>query len=547
MVNNLDIPELFRKMNQIFKERIRDSIQFILQENRNYLSEDFLDIIKTGFDIFILLTIFKEFFPNHTDLNLLDLNQAFSMKKYNELKAKYEKRCKESNVKKISKKVIPIVSPKNRKRQQVGTFIELEKTQKSHFLKLEDERSLSNLNNNEELERLKPGSASDNAIDVTVRHINKETQEDKLKEEFKEFFEMKSYKSMKDSLLFYKGLVGSVEVQKGEELSKIYFQKPFVSDFKTVNIKYNLIYSANRDSDQSRLEHLFYNVDKYYQEMKHRQRMYRFKILNFFIEFWRSLKDLSFLLIFVINILLLASYTHENTTSDDNLQNILNEVNFIVTIIQLFICFMVVLFCMIERYPISIHRKIGNFSAVKKNSLKIQAGLEISHKGLIQSLIIDSEIYMENFLHNLEESKYKYVKILLDPENIYNFIYLSITMVAFFYPLVYCVLFLDLIKRSEDLQNIIKAVTFNVGSLVKTALLGCAVIYIFSVIAYLEFSQFYTDTGNSIVYATSLIQAFTSTLNSGLRSGGGIGDALSGPKLSNFPFLLNLIIFFIYK
>ena len=533
LMTSLDLQELFMKMKQIYKQLIKNYVKLILQESREYLGEEKLDIIRTGFNIFILLTIFKEFFPNQAELKLLDLNRPFSKKRFEELHKEYHQKLHQSKQRKKSKKVNPMPSPRNSKKPQVGTFIDWDKTTKSHFQQLQEEKSGSNLLNNEELEQLRP--ASDKAIEVSVmvKQIHTETEKEKLKEEFREYFEMKNYKSMKDCLLFYKGLVGSVEVQRGEELSKIYFQKPFVSDFKTPHIKYHLIYNANRDSDQSRLEHLFYNVEKYYQEMKHRQRMYRFKLLNFFIEFWRSLKDISFVLIIVINILLLASYTHLNSTQDDAFQAVLNQVNFIVTIIQLFICFLVVIFCMIERYPISIHRQMGNFSSVKRNNLKTQAGLEISNKSFFRSLIIEWQMSMETFLEGLQESRYKYVKILLDPENIYNLIYLAITLIAFYYPLAYCVLLLDLIKRSEDLQNIIKAVTYNVGSLIKTALLGCAVIYIFSVIAYLQFYQYYRDDGNAIVYATSLIQAFTSTLNSGLRSGGGIGDALSGPKIGN--------------
>lgn len=154
----------------------------------------------------------------------------------------------------------------------------------------------------------------------------------------------------------------------------------------------------------------------------------------------------------------------------------------------------------------------------------------MSNRSLFSNFIIRTEIKIENFFKRLENSRYKYSKILFDPENIYNLIYLAVTLIAFFYPLVYCLLLLDLIKRSEDLQNIIKAVTLNVGSLVKTALLGAAVIYMFSVISYLRFWNYY-DGNSPNVYAQTLLRAYTSTLNAGLRSGGGIGDVVGGPSI----------------
>lgn len=535
LLATLEISELFNKMNQIFKKRIKKYIKQILQEDHKYLTEEILNIIKTGFNIFIFLTILKESFPNHPSLLYLSLNLHFSLKKYKELKIKFLQRKKALNPKKTSKKIMPVTSPRRKKgSHQAGTYIEFERTAKSANLQMQKDDDINSIGNgvNEETEFLKRNS--EGFIESEQKNVIGEYDKEILKREFKDFFEMKAIKNMKESLIFYKGLVGSVEIQKDEELSKIYFQKPFVSDFKTPNIKYHLIYNANRESDQARIEHLFYNIDNFYQEMKHRQRIYRYRLLNFFIEFWRSLKDISFVLIIIINILLLISYGHNVTETSADLQSQLTNVNQAFTIIQLVICFFVVIFCMIERYPVSIHQQIGNFTAIKKNFLKNQAGLEISNRGYFSQFILKSEIKIENFFKKLESSRYKYLKIFLDVENIYNLIYLSTTLVAFFYPLAYSLLLLDLIKRSEDLQNIIRAVTLNWASLLKTLVLGAAVIYMFSVIGYLEFSSYYQAGGPEIAYAETLLRAYTSTLNLGLRMGGGIGDALSGPTIGNF-------------
>ena len=49
--------------------------------------------------------------------------------------------------------------------------------------------------------------------------------------------------------------------------------------------------------------------------------------------------------------------------------------------------------------------------------------------------------------------------IVVDFENIYNAGFLVITIWAFTEPFAYCILLLDVIKKSEDLKNIIRAIT----------------------------------------------------------------------------------------
>ena len=46
--------------------------------------------------------------------------------------------------------------------------------------------------------------------------------------------------------------------------------------------------------------------------------------------------------------------------------------------------------------------------------------------------------------------------MLLDTENLYNLAFLIITIFCYSYPLLYCILLLDIIKQSDDLKNIMK-------------------------------------------------------------------------------------------
>jgi inositol 1,4,5-triphosphate receptor type 1 len=67
----------------------------------------------------------------------------------------------------------------------------------------------------------------------------------------------------------------------------------------------------------------------------------------------------------------------------------------------------------------------------------------------------------------------------------------------------------------------------NYSSLGKTFFLGLVVIYLFSVFGFLSLKNYYVEGDNGFNYADKLYLAFTSTINNGLRAGGGIGDSLT--------------------
>lgn len=65
---------------------------------------------------------------------------------------------------------------------------------------------------------------------------------------------------------------------------------------------------------------------------------------------------------------------------------------------------------------------------------------------------------------------------------------LLITFLAFFNPGIYALLLLDIINRSEDLQNIIKSITLNKLNLIKFTFLGLVGLLLYGILgeAYLK-------------------------------------------------------------
>ena len=103
--------------------------------------------------------------------------------------------------------------------------------------------------------------------------------------------------------------------------------------------------------------------------------------------------------------------------------------------------------------------------------------------------------------------------------------YLILTFYSYFEPLIYSFVLLDIVKRSEDLQNVIQSITKNAANLLKFVFLGLIILYIYGIIAFQNFpANFDNDAG---AYSNNFIIAITSTIKEGLKSGGGMGDALT--------------------
>ena len=103
------------------------------------------------------------------------------------------------------------------------------------------------------------------------------------------------------------------------------------------------------------------------------------------------------------------------------------------------------------------------------------------------------------------KSKFAYLKIFTDWENFYNMGYLVISIIAFaIHPLIYSILLLDFIKRSEDLKNVIRAITLNYKQLIKTVILGLIIVYLYSIIGFVSFRESFSVINFNIFYTTSI-------------------------------------------
>jgi hypothetical protein len=104
--------------------------------------------------------------------------------------------------------------------------------------------------------------------------------------------------------------------------------------------------------------------------------------------------------------------------------------------------------------------------------------------------------------------------IMLDPETVYNFGYLLITIFALFQPFAYAILLFDIVKSSDDLKNVLNAIWLNVKKIFIFAFLGFVIMYIYGIIGWNYFRDYYGDDG------WTFLLTITHTMKEGLRSGG---------------------------
>ena len=120
-------------------------------------------------------------------------------------------------------------------------------------------------------------------------------------------------------------------------------------------------------------------------------------------------------------------------------------------------------------------------------------------------------------------------------------IYMSLSLLGLFVsPVFYSMQLLDIINRFPSLSNVIRAITVNANQLLMTAMLELILIYIYCVLLFTFFFDHYFNDDiqfNPVekgdVLCRGLFHCYVSTLNFGLRAGGGIGDFLPSNSYFN--------------
>ena len=538
----LEIQSIINKLLDIFRQQVANKTNDYYYQEK--MSEQELIVLETGFDLYIFLTIMKEEFPDE------DISKRFSIVKLTPAQAKIyrslQRDSKDSNEKSHrpfkttshKNKIHDSGSPTNRRLSERNLTRKAvlsvhEKESERNLLLDDDKSSAAGMNRNDSINntfQLDGKTFRDRDKSSSPVHLYKTempgffsthkgvnaliaaTQTDVKVNSEKQ--EVRDQEDLNKTIHFFKRFVQSVEIMnEEEETTKQYFQVPFVCNFVTQNIRYNLIYEANRNSDAERLEHLVFNQDKYLKEMEHRQHLARNKVLDWFVRNWRMFKDIAFVFVFANNIIILMTFEQSKGIGLDttNMPQWSRVANDILSFVQVILALIALVFCKIERYPISIYKSKRQLLGSQKASreLKKELAIEQNSTSLYKAIRdgINNYYYGPAFDNTDKNEEPRFFRrawrVLKDRQNFYNLTYFLTyffsMLAALVHPLFYSVLLLDLVKRSDDLQNIIKSITLNLNQLFKTSLLGAIVMYFYAILGYLYFNNDYPNADNAEV------------------------------------------------
>ncbi|KAL4434984.1 hypothetical protein ABPG74_017740 [Tetrahymena malaccensis] len=320
------------------------------------------------------------------------------------------------------------------------------------------------------------------------------------------FYQLKRERALlRESLSFYMQFVGSVEIVKDKSISKLFFRIPLLSSYLTHSIRKNLINKAVDLSDKNRLKLLVRYTDYFQQEMRFCQNLSKYQLIIFAVEYRSYLINILFVLVLIINLIFLFKLTIVDTSY--NLSGQGEVVYTIIRLIHLILTILNMIIVTIERYPVVTYQ---NYIEIKQK-----------YRGNIMQKIL----------------KYPYTAFAFDFDFIYYLIYLVLTFCSLGNIIIYSVLLVDIIKQSVDLSQILLIFSLNFRKLFKTAILCFLIIFIYSLIGSLSFTQNFTksnvmgqvDINSSIEF----YDLFTITLQEGLLNPQGISQALVIPGTQN--------------
>jgi hypothetical protein len=341
---------------------------------------------------------------------------------------------------------------------------------------------------------------------------------------------------------FYLSLLGSVEIDRDGKLEKSYFRVPAMIIYLSNDMRDQLLYQVNRNSHEEKVKSIYQQSELVQIHMFHLQQLSRYRVLSWWASKYKSLADISFIIIVLINIIMLFSVS-SRTDTNFNIGNFPGIV-FVTILGILLLCLSLLIysFHIIENYPIIIYehqKKLKDKEANKEISQRLKGSIVSKYYSTLSKL--SGSFYNALWVEHLWY-------ILFYPENFYNICYIILVCLALKWIFVYPFLLLDIVRRNENLRYILKAVTQNKRQLGLTVLLGLIFVYLFGVIGFVAFYDYYRDE-NSFYYCDSLVTCVTYTLYYGIRAGGGIGENLlishRNDKLYSWRHLFDLLFFII--
>ncbi|CAG2100807.1 unnamed protein product [Medioppia subpectinata] len=403
---------------------------------------------------------------------------------------------------------------------------------------------------------------------------------------------------MKESLSYYQSHTAQIEIVRHDRtMEQIVFPVPQICEFLTPESKTKSYHSAERDEQGSKVSDFFERTEDLFNEMKWQKKL-RGQPLLFWVSRHMSMwNSITFNLAVVINIIIAFFYPFPDQTELDSR---LSAMIWAVMLVSL---------SSVLTMPGKAGIRVFGASLILR--LIYSIGIRPTLFVLGSTNVIATTVHLISTMGNHGTFNKDYRHIIIDNEFLYHVVYLIFCMVGLIvHPLIYSILLLNVVYQEETLKNVIRSVTRNGRSIILTAILALILVYLFSIIGYLFFSDDFQmevdssllwDQNNQIVedlaetdrclannsdigcnnqtnqtethhkntsvlfdllnksddsetslteeteestkerVCDSLIMCIITTLNQGLRNGGGIGDVLRSPSSAEPLFIARVI------
>ncbi|XP_020277912.1 inositol 1,4,5-trisphosphate receptor isoform X5 [Pseudomyrmex gracilis] len=373
------------------------------------------------------------------------------------------------------------------------------------------------------------------------------------------------------ALQYYASHTAQIEIVRHDRtLEQIVFPIPEICELITVDTKIRVLNTTERDDQGSKVSDFFERTEDMFNEMKWQKKL-RGQPMLFWMSSYMSLwSNILFNCVVLIN--LIVAFFYPFVDSAFELKYHLSALIWAVMIISAIIV-------------VTLPRESGIRTLVASTILRMifSVGPEPTLWLLGFVTIILKVVHLISIIGNQGTMTKNVEQIITNIELLYHMMYLMFCVLGIFmHPFFYSVLLFDVVYREETLLNVIKSVTRNGRSIILTAVLALILVYLFSIIGYMFFKDdFLVPVDEEIIssveqqiadacsisdkekceatetlsqYARemieqqkrktelvnvggemkeracdSLVMCIVTTLNQGLRNGGGIGDILRAP------------------
>ncbi|KAI5732226.1 hypothetical protein M8J77_023640 [Diaphorina citri] len=395
---------------------------------------------------------------------------------------------------------------------------------------------------------------------------------------------------MIQALEYYASHTAQIEiVRQDRTLEQIVFPIPEICEYLTEDTKSKVYQTAERDDQGSKVSDFFERTEDMFSEMKWQKKL-RGQPALFWVSSYMSVwSNILFNCAVLINLIVAIFYPFPG-----NYPSLSSHFSGFIWSVML-ISGVTVMY---------VPRESGIRTLVVSTILRLiySMGPEPTLWLLGTLTVVMKGIHLISIMGNQGTFTKQINQIFMDPEILYHLSYVMFCVLGLcMHPFFYSVLLLDVVYREETLLNVIRSVTRNGRSIILTAVLALILVYMFSIIGYMFFKDDFLvsideeiqvletvpqDVAEKRIWnetcskddefckksipvnryseeikfvsvegdvkeraCDSLIMCIVTTLNQGLRNGGGIGDILRAPSSKEPLFvarvIYDLLFFFI--